>query len=49
MDSIEQELASIHDRMANDRDGYFKDERMQKRYGELLSARERLNGKLGHV
>ena len=49
MDSIEQELASIHDRMANDRDGYFKDERMQKRYGELLSARERLNGKLGHA
>lgn len=38
--SVDTEIANIEKRMETDRDGYFKDQAMQNRYGELLAWRE---------
>ena len=40
MQSVDTEIASIEQRMADDRKGYFKDEKMQARYRDLLQWRE---------
>lgn len=40
MTSVETEIAGIETRMGTDRDAYFKDEKAQARYRELLSWRE---------
>lgn len=39
--TIESEISSIEKRMRDDRPGYFKDEKQQARYRELLGARDR--------
>lgn len=41
MDNVNDRIKTIEDRMANDRDGYFKDEKMQKEYRDLLEWRDR--------
>lgn len=38
--SVDTEIATIEKRMAEDRNGYFKDQKMQDRYKELLEWRE---------
>lgn len=39
--NIDDEIAGLEKRMRDDRNGYFKDERAQARYRELLDARAR--------
>lgn len=39
--SLDAEIASIEKRIREDNDGYRKDAKMQKRYGEVLAAKER--------
>ncbi len=39
--ALEEEIAGIERRMKTDRRGYFRDDKMQARYRELVAARER--------
>jgi len=41
-ESVESEIATIENRMRTDRPGYMRDEPMQARYRQLLTAREKL-------
>lgn len=43
--AIDNEIATIEQRMATDRAGYFKDEKMQARYRDLISVRDRIKQK----
>jgi hypothetical protein len=43
--SIENEIASLEKRMREDRPSYFKDERAQARYRELIGAREKVRAR----
>lgn len=47
LDTVTNEIKAIEKRMASDRKGYFKDESMQKRYGELLEMQTRYQKKAG--
>jgi hypothetical protein len=42
MNSINEEIKSLENRMREDWTGYFKDPAAQARYGELITAREKL-------
>lgn len=37
---VEHEIASIEERMRTDHDGYWHDEAAQRRYGQLIEARD---------
>lgn len=41
MDSVQGEIAMIEKRMTDDRDGYFKDNKMQERYRQLLEWQDK--------
>jgi hypothetical protein len=43
--SVDDEIASIEKRMRDDRPAYFKDEKAQARYRELLSARDKIQSR----
>lgn len=43
--NIDSEIASIEKRMRDDRSAYFKDEKAQARYRELVAARDRMQAK----
>ena len=43
--SVENEIASLEKRMKEDRRAYFKDERAQARYRELVTAREKIRAR----
>lgn len=43
--SIDEEIKAIEKRMVDDREGYFKDDKAQERYRELLAAQEKLNSR----
>lgn len=43
--SVEDEIASLEKRMKEDRKGYFKDDRAQARYRELLGARDKIRAR----
>jgi hypothetical protein len=45
MDSVDSEIAKIEKTIKEDRNAYNKDEKMQGRYRDLLTARERLTTK----
>lgn len=42
LSAIDDEIKAIENQMRTDRAGYFKDAAKQKRYGDLLSARDRM-------
>jgi len=43
--AIDNEITTIEKRMVDDRAGYFKDEKMQARYRDLISVRDRVKQK----
>lgn len=43
--SLDNEISSLETRMREDRKGYFKDEKAQARYRELLSARDKIRAR----
>ncbi len=45
MQSIDDELDALRKRMSEDRDAYFKDEKAQARYKELLAAKDKINAR----
>ena len=43
--SVDTEIASIEKRMREDRSAYFKDEKTQARYRELIGARDKIQAR----